>query len=388
MATKYIELHMIQNFAPSCLNRDDTNTPKDCEFGGVRRARISSQCQKRAVRLDFPNYLKEDDLGKRTKNLWEMLAKKLISAGKAQADVDNLMELFIPLIVSKLDGQKTAVLLFLGAGEISKIVDKMLEDWKELTASVKAIAGGKKTEKKKAEEKLKKMVGEYEEFLESGSKAADIALFGRMMAEKPQYSQDASCQVAHAISTHAVSMEWDFYTAVDDLLPEEETGAGMMGVIGYNSACFYRYSLLDVGQLAKNLMGDDKLTKDTVEAFFAASIDAIPSAKQSSFAAHNPPSFVLAVMRESGSPRSLTNAFEKPASPNFKQSLLENSLEKLDVYWGLLNKSYGDKGITRTAFFSLGDFALQNLPDKVKVSGKDELVKVVMDDLKIPKGEK
>lgn len=386
MATKYIELHVIQNFAPSCLNRDDTNTPKDCEFGGVRRARISSQCQKRAVRLDFPNYLDEGDLGKRTRRLEVMLAKKLKKAGKDESEIDILMEAFDPALVSGLTGG-TENVIFIGQDEATKISEKMLEEWDEL------IKEAKKCVKKRKKEKQvvpldNKVVKKYVDIVIEKSTNADIALFGRMMANEPKANQEASCQVAHAISTHAVSMEWDFYTAVDDIPgPEEETGAGMMGVIGYNSACFYRYSLLDVGQLAKNLMGGEKLTKDTVEAFIAASIDAIPSAKQSSFAAHNPPSFVLAVMRESGSPRSLTNAFEKPASPNFKQSLLENSLEKLDVYWGLLSKSYGDKGITRTAFFSLGDFALQNLPDKVKVSGKDELVKVVMDDLKIPKGE-
>lgn len=45
-----IEIHMIQNHSPSNLNRDDLGAPKTCIFGGVTRARISSQCLKRSIR--------------------------------------------------------------------------------------------------------------------------------------------------------------------------------------------------------------------------------------------------------------------------------------------------------------------------------------------------
>src|SRR6266508_2221569 len=45
-----IAIHMLQNHAPSNLNRDDNGDPKDALFGGVRRARISSQSLKRSIR--------------------------------------------------------------------------------------------------------------------------------------------------------------------------------------------------------------------------------------------------------------------------------------------------------------------------------------------------
>ncbi|GFP20300.1 CRISPR system Cascade subunit CasC, partial [Candidatus Hakubella thermalkaliphila] len=156
----------------------------------------------------------------------------------------------------------------------------------------------------------------------------DIALFGRMLAEQPGRNTDGSCQVAHPISTHKVDMEFDFYTAVDDLNPKEEPGAGMMGVVRFNSACYYRYALVDRDQLARNLASKTERTNGAwiqaletndyeesdkvIEAFLEAMVYAIPTGKQNSFAAQNLPSFGLFVRRKDGVPISLANAFCKP----------------------------------------------------------------------------
>ncbi len=376
MTTKYIELHLIQNFAPSCLNRDDTNTPKDCEFGGVRRARISSQCLKRAIRNQFKKYFEEKDIGKRTRQVKYLIEDKLIEKGKEEG-VDIVSEHCGSRLRNLLvGGEKTVI--HIGIDETDKIVDVILNNWDEVLKHAE--------KKKKLPDKIEK---EFVSICEEHSKNIDIALFGRMMASKPKANQDASCQVAHAISTHAVSLEWDFYTAVDELSREEETGAGMMGVIGYDSACFYRYSLLDIEQLLKNLKGDKEKVQKTVSAFIASSIDAIPPAKQNSFAAHNPPSFVLAVIREKGMPYSLANAFEKPASPDTykKQSLVENSISKLDEYWKWLNTAYGNEGVALSVFFTEDKLKLDNFSKEEKVKGKEELIKKVMDNLKLPEKE-
>ena len=376
MTTKYIELHLIQNFAPSCLNRDDTNTPKDCEFGGVRRARISSQCLKRAIRNQFKEYFEEKDIGKRTRQVKYLIEDKLIEKGKEDG-VDIVSEHCGSRLRNLLvGGEKTVI--HIGIDETDKIVDVILNNWDEVLKHAE--------KKKKLPDKIEK---EFVSICEEHSKNIDIALFGRMMASKPKANQDASCQVAHAISTHAVSLEWDFYTAVDERSPEEETGAGMMGVIGYDSACFYRYSLLDIEQLLKNLKGDKEKVQKTVSAFIASSIDAIPPAKQNSFAAHNPPSFVLAVIREKGMPYSLANAFEKPASPDTykKQSLVENSISKLDEYWKWLNTAYGNEGVALSVFFTEDKLKLDNFSKEEKVKGKEELIKKVMDNLKLPEKE-
>jgi CRISPR system Cascade subunit CasC len=183
--------------------------------------------------------------------------------------------------------------------------------------------------------------------------APDIALFGRMLAEKPALNLNAACQVAHAISTHPVSMEMDFYTAVDDLAPDEETGAGMMGFTGFNSACFYRYARIDWDQLVDNLNGDPELARRTVEGFLRAAVAAVPTGKQNAFAAHNPPDFLLAVVREDGMGWSLTNAFEKPVRAGRSSGLVAPSVEALDAYWGRLSQVYGTDTLAEVAALPL-----------------------------------
>jgi CRISPR system Cascade subunit CasC len=194
-----------------------------------------------------------------------------------------------------------------------------------------------------------------------GNKAADVALFGRMLADLPDKNRDAASQVAHAISTNKISMEFDFYTAVDDLSPKEETGAGMMGTVEFNSACFYRYANVDLQTLLKNLGGDEDLSRRTLDAFLRAAVTAIPTGKQNSMAAQNAPSFVLAVVRDAGF-WNLANAFLKPVYPSAQQDLMEASIARLDSYWGKVAKMYGEKGITlRCATTLAGSDALSVL---------------------------
>src|SRR5712671_533258 len=128
-----------------------------------------------------------------------------------------------------------------------------------------------------------------------------------MLADLPENNVDAACQVAHAISTNKIhSMEMDYYTAVDDLKPDDTAGADMIGTVEFNSACFYRYANLDLHQLKVNLQDDADLTKKTAEAFLKAFVNAIPTGKQNTFAAQQKPSLVFAVVR-TGGPMSLAN---------------------------------------------------------------------------------
>jgi CRISPR system Cascade subunit CasC len=203
---------------------------------------------------------------------------------------------------------------------LSKIIVKY---WKDLT-------------NKPDEKQLKPIAKELLEQL-NGGQATDLALFGRMLADLPKNNVNAACQVAHAISTHKVGREFDFYTAVDDLQKEDETGAGMMGDIEFNSACYYRYANIDLEQLKHNL-NDDKLAFDAVEAFLRAAVAAVPTGKQTSFSAQNPPDFVFAVVRDAGT-WSLANAFCHPIKTN--GDLVEDSIDALVKYWGKLNKAYG-----------------------------------------------
>lgn len=353
-----VEVHLIQNFAPSNLNRDDTGQPKSAYFGGYRRARISSQCSKRSARQmwDESNSV---PIGMRTKQLKSKLASRLAAEGRTEEEIGTALNTFLAQFYSKMDGEKTAVLLFVSQHEVDECVTAINNNWDSLSA-------GKDLDKTTATAVVAA--------IKSAMVSADVALFGRMLAEQPGRNTDGACQVSHPISTHKVDMEMDFFTAVDDLNPVEETGAGMMGVVGFNSACYYRYALVDRDQLARNLARktERKQGKWTLEldekdyheadkvirAFLEAMVYAIPTGKQNSFAAQNLPSFGLFVRRQKGVPVSLANAFSKPVRPTKDdEDLVGRSVEQLTKHWDALTKVYGSQGAEASACFhvDLGD---------------------------------
>jgi CRISPR system Cascade subunit CasC len=390
-----IELHLIQNFAPSNLNRSDTGTPKECEFGGVRRARVSSQCFKRAVRDHFKSGLdtSPETLAQRSKRLHKKLTEiaeeKKLSIGNLEHCIEALLSACGIFLVEEenqvtdesgsektlwIGGGESETLAFLGEDTLKEIVS-IIENHSEPVSKAGEVFKAYREEKRKgdkykgsiAKEDKKKLAGKVKTALGKdlsaqleksldGSKAADLALFGRMLADLPESNVDAACQVAHAISTHKVGVEFDFYTAVDDLLPTGETGAGMMGTIEFNSACFYRYANIDVKQLKENLGKDDELTYATIEAFIRSMIHAIPTGKQNSMAAQNLPSFILAVVRPTGF-WSLANAFVNPVKAT---DIVAESIKKLDEYWGQLATVYGGEGIAK-AYVNLSGGDLTNL---------------------------
>lgn len=340
----FVEFHMIQNFSPSNLNRDDTNQPKDCVFGGVRRARISSQCQKRAIRQSTVfSETTGVDTGTRTRWIARLLGERLVQAGKPEDEADTVVQAVVPQYASKLDKQDahTVVLLYLSDDEVRDLTQAMLDRWDEL------VSDGERD--KAVQDLVKALIRVHK----GHTSAPDIALFGRMLAEKPVMSLEAACQVAHAISTHRITMEMDFYTAVDDLQTKAEPGAGMVGFTGFNSACFYRYARIHWHQLVSNLRGDADLARQTVEGFLRAAVAAVPSGKQSSFAANNPPSFLLAVVRRDGMAWSLANAFERPVRAGHDAGLVGPSVTALDAYWSRLCEVYGTDTLISTAALAL-----------------------------------
>ncbi|MFO7725702.1 MAG: type I-E CRISPR-associated protein Cas7/Cse4/CasC [Oceanipulchritudo sp.] len=377
----FIELHLIQNFAPSCLNRDDSNTPKECDFGGYRRARISSQCLKRAARDYFKheNMFSEEEASVRTKLLKTQLVEQ-IKAEKPESDLtEAVVEVALEGLGFGLDGERTQYLLFLGRQEIADLSSKILEHWSDLEpVAAKRGEGEKNTDKKEAKKKGKKAVPaavsqELKAALQP-RRSPEIAMFGRMLADLPQGKVDGSCQVAHAISTNKVDTEFDFYTAVDDLQREEETGAGMMGTIEFNSACFYRYANVNLDQL-QHLLGNDNadLTRKSADAFLRAMINAVPSGKQNSMAAHNPPSFIFGVARTAGL-WSLANAFVAPVRPRADLDLVSGSIEALKTYWSRLAKAYGAGQIQDGAVLHLNG-TIQGEPwGRFSTGSVDELV--------------
>jgi CRISPR system Cascade subunit CasC len=347
-----IEIHALQNFAPSNLNRDDTGAPKDALFGGTRRARVSSQCLKRAVRQHFKslveqNYLAPEDVAIRTKRVLEALVALLKENGRDESESTEKVRLALAAIeLSVKEGDKSEYLLFLGKREIQEVARIINEKWNSI-AVAEAPGEGKKIRKAKkdvanqADPELKKALDK----VFNGGKAVDVALFGRMLADMPEKNQDASCQVAHAISTHSVEREFDFYTAVDDRKPEDTAGADMMGTVEFNSACFYRYAVVDWEKLVSNLQGDTDLAEKGLRAFIEGFVVAEPTGKQNTFAAHNPPEFVASSVRRNTYPRSLANAFETAIRVRKDESLTRVSARMLAQKAKILQTAFGGEEV-------------------------------------------
>lgn len=338
----FAEFHVVQNFAPANLNRDDTGAPKDAMFGGVRRARISSQCFKRAVRLHaaMQSAASKDDLGIRTKKLRALLAERLEKLGRPDATAQIGAALEAAGLQLDADGH-SQYLLFLGQREVDALAALVHQHWEELTPAQAAQEKAKRS-KKEAKAEAPDEVRKAAKKLLDGGKAIDVGLFGRMLADLPEANREAACQVAHAISTHRVDREFDYFTAVDDLGGEGETGAGMIGTVEFNSATFYRYAVLDVEHLLRNLGGDRDLALNAAEAFAEGFVRAIPTGKQNSFAAHNPPAFVGISVRRA-SPFNLANAFELPLHASREVSLTQASVRALGETAQRIGQRYGDE---------------------------------------------
>lgn len=338
-----IEIHTLQNFAPSNLNRDDTGAPKDALFGGTRRARVSSQCSKRAMREFFKE--KNDSLfASRTKRIVDTLKERLqprLANTKGFSD-ENLLKAIeaaincigvgdkkVKIEKDKKNGQmKTDVLLFLSPAEIESLAVVIEGAFDDLL-------------KAKVSPEIARMVIDAIDGKENKSRLTlDIALFGRMLAVMPEKNQNAACQVAHSISTHSVEREFDFYTAVDDLKPEDIAGADMMGTVEFNSACFYRYAAVDWEKLVINLNGNAELATAGLRAFLEGFIMAEPTGKQNTFAAHNPPEFVAISVRRDTAPRNLANAFETALRVKKDESLTRESAARLSAKAVALDKLY------------------------------------------------
>ncbi len=345
----FAEFHLIQSFAPSNLNRDDTGAPKDAVFGGHRRARVSSQCFKRSVRSWFQTsgVIDSSTLGTRTRLLDRLLAADLKDIGiEDSSRFNEIVKLALKKKAGKGDGgsddkegdadasgAQLSYLLFISPSEVTSLRAAITSHRDTLAK----LATKKKLKASDIPEDLKQAIRDSLKSL----KAVDIALFGRMLADLPEANQYAACQVAHALSTHRVEREFDYFTAVDDEGSADETGAGMIGHVEFNAATFYRYAVVDVHKLAKNLQGDNALALQGLLAFAEGMARALPTGKQNSFAAHNPPSFVGVVLRH-GSPLNLSNAFEKPVAPKPQQRLTELSVAAMADHEKRMAAFYGD----------------------------------------------
>lgn len=327
-----IDIHILQTVPPSNLNRDDTGSPKTAIYGGVRRSRVSSQAWKRAAREAFKSYLDESELGTRTKRVVDLLAEEIVDqAPELEERASELASSTFETIGIKLGKPKkdatlqSQYLLFLSRRQIQNLASAAIE-----------AAGADDVKKALRAAKVKDLANR--------DHSVDIALFGRMVAKQNDINVDAAAQVAHAISVHSVETEFDYYTAVDDRLDDDETGAGMIGTVEFNSATLYRYAAVDVNRLADNL-GDALATRRAVEAFLQAFVRSMPSGKQNSFAHRTLPEAVVVVVRES-QPINLVGAFEKPIRELERKGRVKRAAEELCNEAQEIERAYGEKPIS------------------------------------------
>lgn len=318
----YMDIHIIQTVPPSCINRDDTGSPKTAMYGGTMRARVSSQAWKRAMRQMFQELFSSDSIGYRTKKLPELVTAKMCEDYEEfrGEDIGKTVNDVLELAGVKAGSDKKAALFFVSARQIKNIADLAVKYHRDTSS--------KETKKKMFKAELEKAVNE--------DPSVDILLFGRMAAGNPCLNYDAAAQVAHSISTHTVNNEYDYFTAVDDCGEEDTAGAGHLGTVEFNSSALYRYATVNIRELADNLEAGE--LKTAVRGFAEAFIRSMPTGKQNTFANRTLPSLVYVTMRKD-QPVNLAGAFERPVVAKDK-GYVEESKKALAEYAGKVYEDY------------------------------------------------
>lgn len=291
-----IEYHILQSFPVTCLNRDDVGAPKSAIVGGVSRARVSSQCWKRQVRLAMAEF--DIKLGIRTKKAEALFVKACLEAGASEEQASAC-----------------------GAKIASQLTDDTLLFISDTEATAFA-AYAQEIEFDDSKIKDKELAKVAKKSLNPSVDALDIALFGRMVAKAADMNVEAAASFSHAISTHKVSNEVEFFTALDDL--QDEPGSAHMGSLEFNSATYYRYISLDLGQLAQT-MGEEDLSK-AVEAFTKALFVAVPNARQTTQSGASQWDFARVLVRKG---QRLQIPFETPVKKATEGGYLQGSIDSL-----------------------------------------------------------
>ena len=327
--SRFVQLHLLTSYPPSNLNRDDLGRPKTAVVGGANRLRISSQSLKRAWRTsELFEATMGDHKGTRTKRIGQEVSSRLRDKGVSEKDANTwAMEIagcFGKVKKDDLDIEQLAHIAPVERSAINALADRLAEE-------------------------MRPPKPEELELLRHDTKAADIALFGRMLASKPAYNIEAAAQVAHAITVHAAAVDDDYFTAVDDLnTHEEDAGAAHIGETGFSAGVFYLYICINRDLLLENLQGDSDLANKTLAALLEAAAKVSPTGKQNSFASRAYASYILAELGMQ-QPRSLAAAFLKPVqgSDQVREAIKVLEQQKKDF-----DKVYGpcsDHGISLNA---------------------------------------
>jgi CRISPR system Cascade subunit CasC len=300
MNNLYLDVHVLQTVPPSCINRDDTGSPKTAVYGGVPRARVSSQAWKHAMRGMFTDLFTQDQIGVRTKHVTDLVVEELKKLGYEGNPEKAAAEALKNAGVKLGKDNKSEALFFISRIQAKKLAELVVEGEKDAKVYKAALAD---------------------------FPSIDIALFGRMVASDPSLNFDAAAQIAHSISTHEVRNEYDYFTAVDDMSAEDNAGAGHLGTVEFHSATLYRYATVNVRELEKHLKSD---TSQALKGFVKAFLLSMPTGKQNTFANRTVPDFAYITFR-TDQPVNLAGAFERPIYTR-QEGYIEKSVQALKEF--------------------------------------------------------
>jgi len=326
--TTFIQLHLLTAYAPSNLNRDDLGRPKTAKMGNTDRLRISSQSLKRAWRTsDYFYQTLSDHIGIRSRRfardwVYTAMIDNGVSEKVATASTIKIASQFGKVKNEKSPKDPLSNL------EIEQLVHISSNEQQAIEQLVNLLIREKR-EPSDNEVKL----------LRKDNSSIDIALFGRMLADSPAFNVEAACQVSHALGVSTVTIEDDFFTAVDDLNNNEvDAGSAHLGERGFASALFYTYVCVSRDLLLENLNGDETLVEKTLKALTESAAKVAPTGMQNSFASRAYTSYLL-IEKGSQQPRSLAVAYFNPIR---SQDLVNDAISRLEEQRDKFDKVYGN----------------------------------------------
>ena len=325
--TTFIQLHLLTAYAPSNLNRDDLGRPKTAKMGNTDRLRISSQSLKRAWRTSDCFYQSlSDHIGTRSRRFArDWVYKPMIDNG-----------------ISEKIAKQSAIKI---AGQFGKVKNEKSPKDPLTNLEIEQLVHISNYEQQAIKQLVDLLISEKREptdnevkLLRKENSSIDIALFGRMLADSPAFNIEAACQVSHALGVSTVTIEDDFFTAVDDLNNNDvDAGSAHLGERGFASALFYTYVCISRDLLLENLNSDEVLVEKTLKALTESAAKVAPTGMQNSFASRAYTSYLL-IEKGSQQPRSLAVAYFNPIR---SQDLVNDAITRLEEQRDKFDKVYG-----------------------------------------------
>lgn len=387
----FLQIHTLTSFHASLLNRDDAGLAKRIPFGDADRLRVSSQCLKKHWRDSLQNDLKMPD-GIRTREFFSreiqprLIEEKGVDKTLAHALILDLAKGIIKSKGSPVDEETLRM-------EQPALFGKPEADFLVELLSECAQAGDEKTAKALLADHLKIDKKTFKAMLNQaghGNLFAGFegALFGRFVTSDILARSDAAVHVAHAFTVHPLKSEVDYFTVVDDLNKDEETGAAHAGDMELGSGLFYEYVAVDVPLLVSNFTGCDPKdwrtqdvsdVKGALQALVTAIATVTPGAKLGATAPHARADFVLL---ESGrqQPRSLANAYLQSLAFKTGDDPMQRAVDALGRHCQAIDGMYGETAEYRVVATTKAADALAGVPQKPLPEAIDLVMAAVFGD--------